>query len=146
GSSFSYAWTGKQPNLTRRLLAGAGWLLAKLLFFMPRRPVEITVERVDRSQLPELKREKINAWFEAWYNTGGPEPATYVPYHFLFGPRTYDFPPPRGLAEVDLSRVKPGTRTAVALILAEKLHRPLTAEEQQPSTSLDQLGLDSLDR
>ena len=42
--------------------------------------------------------------------------------------------------------MKPETKAAVAQILADKLDRPLTLAEQQPQTTLDQLGLDSLDR
>src|SRR5260370_214142 len=40
GSSFSYAPTGTKPNMFRRMLAGAGWILANLLLFMPRRTVD----------------------------------------------------------------------------------------------------------
>src|SRR5262249_54864507 len=46
GSSFSYAFTGSPPPLGRRLLEGAGLLLANLIFFMPRRRVQITFERI----------------------------------------------------------------------------------------------------
>src|SRR5436309_3312284 len=73
GSSFSYAQTGKAPLLGRRLLAGAGCLLANLLVLMPRRRVDITVERLDRARLPELTVTKVNPWLEAWYNAEGPE-------------------------------------------------------------------------
>ena len=48
GSSFSYAFTGRAPSLGKRLLQGVGFLVANLLVFMPRRPVQITLERVDR--------------------------------------------------------------------------------------------------
>src|SRR5262249_55645434 len=134
-------------NMTRCLLGGAGLLLANLAFLMPRRPVEITVEQVNAGDLPELTREKLNPYFEAWYNAEGPEPARYIPYHFLLGPRSYEFPrPPGGLTAADLSRVKAHTRERVLHILAEKLHRPLSDNEQRPETGLDQLGLDSLDR
>ncbi|MCI0459728.1 MAG: AMP-binding protein [Gemmataceae bacterium] len=146
GSSFSYAFTGKAPSLGKRLLGGIGWLMANLLFLMPRRKVDITLERIDRSQLPELTREKLNPWLEKWYNAPGPENATYVPYHFFLGPRHYDFPEPGGLSAADLSKIEPKTREEVNKILAAKLRRPLTAEEAQPQTGLDQLGLDSLDR
>jgi long-chain-fatty-acid--[acyl-carrier-protein] ligase len=146
GSRFSYARTGKQPNLTGGLLTGLAWLLANFFFFMPRRRVDITVERVDRSRLPELTREKINPWFEGWYNAEGEEPPTYVPYHFLFGPRRFTFPVPHSLEEADLSKVKPETKAAVAHLLEEKLQRPLTPAENDPATTFDQLGLDSLDR
>ncbi len=149
GSQFTYAQTGKAPSLTGGLFKGFLWLLANLLFFAPRRRVSITVEKIDRSQLPELSREKVNPWFEAWYNAdmgGQPEQPTYVPYHFLFGPRTYEFPPPPSLQEVDLSKIKPETKEAVNHLVADKLKRPLTDAEQQPSTTFDQLGIDSLDR
>src|SRR5262249_32971057 len=57
GSRFSYARTGKSPRIGRNLRASVGWLLANLFMLMPRRPVDITIERVDRSRLPELRRE-----------------------------------------------------------------------------------------
>src|SRR5262249_43542788 len=123
-----------------------GILLANLLFFAPRRTVDITLEPVDRSKLPELRRETLNPWLEAWYNALGPEAPTFVRGHFLFGPRTHDFPRPEGVSAVELSKITPQTREAIANILAEKLNRPLTDEEQQPDTPLDRIGLDSLDR
>jgi long-chain-fatty-acid--[acyl-carrier-protein] ligase len=146
GSSFSRAPTGKSPNLGRRLLAGIGWLLANLFVLMPRRRVDITLHRASRDEMPEPTREKLNPWLEAWYNAVGPEGPTFVPYHFLFGPRTFEFPKAKGLEDVDLSRVKPETKDAVAKILAAKLRRPPADELRQPQTTLDQLGMDSLDR
>jgi long-chain-fatty-acid--[acyl-carrier-protein] ligase len=145
GSMFSYARTGQHPRLGRRLLVGAGWILANLVFFAPRRRVDVTLEPIDRRELPDLRRETLNPWFEARYNPDGPEKPTYVPYHFLFGPRTYEFPAVGGLAGADPARVKPETREAVAHIVADKLGRPLTEGEQNPETTFDQLGLDSLD-
>lgn len=146
GSSFSYARTGDAPNLGMTLLRGAGLFLANLFVFMPRRTVDITLERVDRSKLPELRRERVNPWFEAWYNHGGPEKPTFVPYHFLFGARTFEFPKRTGLAEADLTQIKPDTKTAVNQIVSDKLGRPLSSEEQKAEITFDQLGLDSLDR
>jgi long-chain-fatty-acid--[acyl-carrier-protein] ligase len=146
GSSFSYAYTGKPPLLGKRLLAGIGWLFANLLFLMPRRKVEITLERVEHARLPELTRDKLNPWLEQWYNAPGPEEAAYVPYHFFLGPRRYDYPEPGGLSAAELGKVQPQTREEVNKILVAKLRRPLTPEEDQPQTALDQLGLDSLDR
>jgi long-chain-fatty-acid--[acyl-carrier-protein] ligase len=146
GSSFSYAYTGKSPRLGGVLLRGLGWLLANLLLFTPRRPVDMTLEVVDREHRPEPRREALNPWLEGWYNASGPETPTFIPYHFLFGPRTHEFPRPAGLEEVDLKRIKPETKEAVAEILAHKLNRPPADEERRPETTLDQLGLDSLDR
>jgi long-chain-fatty-acid--[acyl-carrier-protein] ligase len=146
GSSFSYAYTGKAPRLLHNLASGAGLLLANLLMFMPRRPIDIIVEHVDRRLLPELRRETLNPWLEEWYNSAGPETPTFRPYHFAFGPRTYEFPRTKTLANADLSKVTDETKAAIAEIIAHKLHRPLTDEEQRAETTLDQLGLDSLDR
>jgi long-chain-fatty-acid--[acyl-carrier-protein] ligase len=145
GSSFSWAYTGEKPPLARRFLAGAGLLLANLIFFMPRRRVEITVRRVDRSELPPSTREALNPWLEQWYNEGGPEQPTFTPYHFLFGPRR-DCPEVYTADKVDLDRITPKTIEAVGQILADKLRRTLDGKEQVPDTSLDELGLDSIDR
>ena len=147
GSSFTYAPTASKPNIARRLYAGIGFLLANLIFFTPRRTLDITVERVEPRTLPEPRREVLNPWLEAWYNEGGPETPTFVPYHFLFGPRTYEYPKPPSLAKADLGEVTPATKAAVNEILQDMLNRPLTAAEQRPETQLDQqLGLNSLDR
>jgi acyl-CoA synthetase (AMP-forming)/AMP-acid ligase II/acyl carrier protein len=145
GSSFTYAFTGQTPPMIRRILTGAAWLVASLFFFAPRREVNITVESIDRGALPPLGRDTLNPWLEAWYNTGGPEKPTFVRYHRLFGPTSHEYPVISGLGDVDLTRVKPATKAAVAEILADKLGRPLTEAEQRPETTLDQLGLDSLD-
>lgn len=147
GSRSSFAYTGKAPAIGRELLRFLGLLLANLILFMPRRTVTITVEAIDRSQLPELEREKVNPWFEKWYNADvNPEPPTYVPYHFLFRPGTYTFPQPAEAIEVDLDQIKPQTRAEVNQMVADELGRPLTEAEQRPETTLDQLGLDSLER
>ncbi len=145
GSMFSYAPTGKHPSLRRCLLAGAGWLLANLLLFAPRRRVDVHLEIIDSAALPERRREVLNPWFEARYNAGGPEKPTFVPYHLL-GKRTFQFPEIHLKGAVDLSKVPPETREAVAQIVADKVGRSLSEEEQQAETTFDQLGLDSLDR
>jgi long-chain-fatty-acid--[acyl-carrier-protein] ligase len=146
GSRFSRAYTGEGPSLGGVILSGIGWALASLLFFLPRRKVSITVDVIDRSRLPELTVESINPWFEAWYNAEGPEQPVFVPYHLFLGPRTHEFPKPRGLGEVDLANVKPQTRAAVADLVARALKRPLTEQEQQPDVKLEDLRLDSLKR
>jgi long-chain-fatty-acid--[acyl-carrier-protein] ligase len=146
GSSFSYAYTGQAPAFVTRLLRGAGCLLASLFVFMPRRPVDMTVRVVDRKELPELDRTKLNPWCEAWYNEGGRQPPKFVPYHYLFGPRSHDYPPPVTLGEVDLTTIKPQTIEQVSQVVATRLKRPLKDTENKPDMPLDQLGLDSLER
>lgn len=145
GSRFSYAWTGQRPPLGKRLLQGVGYLLANLIFFAPRRQVELTLEHIERSRLPGVEREKLNPWLEQWYNTD-PESPSFVPAHFLFGPRSYEFPSFQNEDNLDLSKLKEETRVAVVEMVEEKLNRSLTSEEQSPETGLDQIGMDSLDR
>src|SRR5439155_27361627 len=46
GSMTSFAPTGTRPNFLRSLRTGAALVLSNLVLFMPRRRVDITVERV----------------------------------------------------------------------------------------------------
>jgi long-chain-fatty-acid--[acyl-carrier-protein] ligase len=146
GSRFTFAFSGRRPHLGRCVLQGVGWMLANLLFFAPRRKVTMTVEVADPRTLPAADREALNRHLEQWYNRGGPEPPTFVPPHFLVGPRTHHFPDLHSAAAVDASKIPPATIEAVNEIVAEHLKRPLVDEEQQAETTLEQLGLDSLDR
>ena len=137
GSMFTYARTGRTPDLGRCFRTGLLWLAANLLFFMLRRRVDVTIEPLERGELPELERDPVNRWFEARYNADGPERPTYVPYHFLFGPRSYEFPTgPEPAEGEDISdRVRPETREAVVEILADKLGRSPTADELHPGST-----------
>jgi acyl-CoA synthetase (AMP-forming)/AMP-acid ligase II/1-acyl-sn-glycerol-3-phosphate acyltransferase/acyl carrier protein len=147
GSMFSYAQTGKAPSLLGNLFTAVGYLLANLFFFMPRRHVEITLEPLDRSQLPPgLDRRAVNQWFEDWYNRDYQTEPVYVPYHFLSRRRTFDWPKLGGGEGVDLAKVRPEVRAEVNEMLTRKLRRELTDADTQPDVTLDSLGLDSLDR
>jgi long-chain-fatty-acid--[acyl-carrier-protein] ligase len=145
GSMASFARTGSRPKFVRFLKIGAGLLLSNLFVFTPRRPVDITIERIDRGQLPGLDRDTLNPWLERWYNAGGPETPSFVPYHFVFGQRTYEFPA-KAQADPQLSQVTPETKKEVLQILERKLKRRLTDKERNHDTVLSVLGMDSLDR
>jgi long-chain-fatty-acid--[acyl-carrier-protein] ligase len=148
GSMYSFAQTAKRPDLIGTLLRGLLLLLANLVAFAPKRHVTMVLEAFTRAERPEPARESVNPWLEGWYNadTGGEaETPTYVPYHFLFGRREFEFPPPPRAPEIDPEKVKPETKQAVAEILSERLRRPLAAEEDRPDAALMDLGLDSLD-
>ncbi|QDU23461.1 AMP-binding protein [Urbifossiella limnaea] len=142
------SWARGKPHLVAELLRGVGLLLANLLLFTPRRRGTITVEAFPPGTRPEPTREAVNRWLEDWFNadTGGkPETPTYVPYHFAVGPRTFEFPPPKTAAGLDLSKVKPATKEAVAHIVEEHLKRPLDPGENAADTTFARLGVDSLD-
>jgi long-chain-fatty-acid--[acyl-carrier-protein] ligase len=144
GSSFS--WARGALSLGKALARGAAWLFANLIFFAPRRRVTMTLEAFGPNERPEPTREKINRWLEEWFNGDvGREEPTFVPLHFLFGPRTYTFPPPPAAAGVDPSKIKPETKKAIAEILEEKLKRTLAPEENTADATFLQLGIDSLD-
>jgi acyl-CoA synthetase (AMP-forming)/AMP-acid ligase II/1-acyl-sn-glycerol-3-phosphate acyltransferase/acyl carrier protein len=144
GSGFSWA-DGTKPNLTRQLLLGAGKLLGNLVFFAPRRTVTMQLEAFTATQRPEPTRESLNPWLESWFNADGGEQPTFVPYHFLFGERDHEYPPPVRAADLDLSKVSSKTSEMVRHILEDHLKRPLTEEEAQPGTTFAALGLDSLE-
>ena len=147
GSMFSCAW-GERPPLVKRLLQGIGLLLANLIVFAPRRRAVVTMQAFPAGQRPEPTREAINPWLEEWFNAdkgGGPEAPTFVPYHFLFGPRTATFPPPPAAAALDLSKVQPAAKETVAQIIEAKIKRPLTPDENAADATVMQLGMDSLD-
>ncbi len=146
GSMFSFARTGQKPPLVKTLLEGLGLLLANLIFFAPRRSVHLTLQRFAPGDLPQRTRERLNPFFEAWYNAPGPEAPTFVPYHFLLGPRTFEYPAIEGRQEVRAAEIKPEIRADVAQMIEEKLGRPLSDSEQKAEVTLESLGLDSLDR
>lgn len=149
GSSFSWAQTASGPNVIKRLLIGALWIIANLIFFMPRRRVSMTLRVVKSEELPAPTREAVNPWLEGWYNEDHQskgETPTYVPYHFLFGRRTWEFPPPPSGVSIELKEIPAATREAVVHLLEEHLERSLTEKEIKAETTLDALGLDSLDQ
>jgi len=148
GSMFSWAPTATRPSLVPTLFRAFGMLLSNLLVFAPRRNITMTLESFGASERPPPDRLQLNRWLETWFNAdtaGVPEAPTFVPGHFLFGPREFTFPPPAKLLDHDLSKVKPETKQAIAEILAEKLKRPLTDKENVAATTYSHLGIDSLD-
>jgi 1-acyl-sn-glycerol-3-phosphate acyltransferase len=84
GSMFSKAVTGKSPDFFVQLLKGAFYILANLLFFLPKRTVSIEFE-----DLTTIAKEKaipgqtqFNLFLEDFYNLHGEEPALYVKHIF----------------------------------------------------------------
>jgi acyl-CoA synthetase (AMP-forming)/AMP-acid ligase II/1-acyl-sn-glycerol-3-phosphate acyltransferase/acyl carrier protein len=149
GSMTTFAPTGKEPSLPEKFVKAIGILAVNLLFFAPRRRIKMTIEILDPERLkklPGLSREKLNPVLEEWYNRGLSTEPTFVPYHFLLGPRTFEYPRPKAARDISFDQITPATQQAVREILEEKLKRPLTDDEQKPAMLLENLGLDSLDR
>jgi len=149
GSLSSCAFTGKHPEVGKAVVQALQALLFNFIFFLPRRRVKLTIEMADVSGLPSLSREHLYPFLESWYNRGlSTEPiyVPYVPYHFWFGPRTYQFPPLVTEGEISTERITDKTKQATAILLEEKLKRPLAAIENTPDILLEELGLDSIDR
>ncbi len=146
GSLSGFAPTGTDPNLSKEFVRVLGILAAALIFFVPRRKVKIEIEVADLSSLPSLSREHLNPFLENWYNRTLPRDPVYVPYHPFLGPRTITFPPLASNFDVDLEKIEPATKEAVHAIIAERIKRPLTESEKEPTAELEVIGLDSLDR
>jgi long-chain-fatty-acid--[acyl-carrier-protein] ligase len=146
GSMGTMAVTGKSPDLGRCFWRALAILAANLVFFTPRRRVRITVEILPSDRRPGVAREQLNPFLESWYNRGLSSEPVFVPYHFLFGPRTFDYPRAAAGFHFDPEKIDPKTRQAVVESVERKLKRPLSDEEKRPETSLDQIGLDSFDR
>jgi acyl-CoA synthetase (AMP-forming)/AMP-acid ligase II/1-acyl-sn-glycerol-3-phosphate acyltransferase/acyl carrier protein len=146
GSMTTFAATGREPSLPEKFIRALGVLAANLIFFTPRRRINLTIEIVEPPSLPGLNREKLNPWLQAWYNRGLSTEPVFVPYHFLFGPRTFDYPRLKTGLDVPVEKITPATWQAVREFLEEKLKRPLGDDEKEPTTLLENLGLDSLDR
>ncbi len=145
GSLWGCARTGQPPDLTYNVLEALGWLLASLFFFLPRRNVHLHVEIVSREKLLIGSREDFNRKLENWFNTDAAESPIFVRYNYLFGPveGTYQS---AVVADIDTAAIDKKTIVQVNDLVASFLKRDLVNEEQVPSTRLEDLGLDSLDR
>ena len=88
GSMWSKAPTGKTPALFPQLLRGIFYMLANLVFFVPKRPVNIEFEDITASarEMAVLGQKEFNAFLEDFYNLHGEEPALFL-NHYFFLPR-----------------------------------------------------------
>jgi long-chain-fatty-acid--[acyl-carrier-protein] ligase len=84
GSMWSKAKTGKSPNFFVQLLKGIFYVLANLLFFLPKRIVSIEFE-----DLTSIAKEKVilgqkpfNSFLEDFYNLHGEESVLFLKHIF----------------------------------------------------------------
>jgi long-chain-fatty-acid--[acyl-carrier-protein] ligase len=146
GSSFSTALTsGRTPDLIKVMSAGLKTLLANLLFFTPRREVNVSFTSAPADFPFNGSRTELNKWLEAWFNRDGKEELKQVSLRFY----ARKFPPvedaAQGVEKVDVSAVPAEIKERVC----QELGRLASCDpaEIAPETVLgDELGLDSLER
>jgi long-chain-fatty-acid--[acyl-carrier-protein] ligase len=145
GSRFSWAYTGRVPQLNRELLHAA-WLLFWSLggLLLPRRNVVIEIERYPSSVVPATDRHEVNRWLEAWFNAPGPEQPSYVGYHTWSRRHQHVFPPVVELDEHNDTVLDEPTERVLRALLTQYLGD--IPAELAGERSLEELGLDSLER
>jgi acyl carrier protein len=84
GSMFSKAWNGKSPDFFIQLLKGIFYVLANLLFFLPKRKVMIEFEDLTSKVKSEVQfgSKKFNSYLEEFYNLHGEEPPLFLKHYF----------------------------------------------------------------
>ena len=85
GSIFTKASTGKSPNLFIQLTKGFIYILANLIFFLPRRKVTIEIEDITfRAKTnAELGIKSFNLFLEDFYNIHGEEDPNFLRHFFI---------------------------------------------------------------
>ena len=143
GSSFSFAYEGKRPDLVKLFIRGAGILLKNLIFFTPRR--KITIEFCENpTEFPKQgSRAEQNHWLENWYNEQGNERLNLVPYYF-WSKKTPQIAGVKKASTVDVSNIPQEIKNGVIEEFAK-----MTGRDQKtiiPEMQLRKdLGLDSLE-
>lgn len=85
GSIWSRAWMGRSPNFVNTYLKSIWFVIANLIFFLPRRTV--TIEFVDitekiKKAAQELDRKGFNQLLEEFYNVNGEENPNFIKHYF----------------------------------------------------------------
>ncbi len=146
GSSFGCAATGAPPSLVPTMLRNLGWALAALVVFLPRRKVTVHVEVLPKRTLPKASREQTNAFLEGWYNVDGSQQPAFVRYSHFFGPTAGHYAAGVSLPSIDPATIDPKTIRLVNDLVQGHLGRELDPHELAFDTTLEALGMDSLDR
>jgi len=84
GSMWSRAKTGESPNFFVQLLKGLFYVLANLLFFLPKRTVSIEFEDLTSiaKEKALLGQKPFNSFLEDFYNLHGEEQALFLKHIF----------------------------------------------------------------
>lgn len=84
GSTWSKAKTGKSPNFLIQLLKGIFYIVANLIFFLPRRNVTIEIEDLTLLAKKNAQdgRKTFNLFLEDYYNLHGEEDPIFLSHFF----------------------------------------------------------------
>ncbi len=84
GSMFSKARTGKSPDFFVQLLKGMLFVLANLLFFVPKRTVTIEFQdlTIGAKNVASEGQKPFNTYLEEYYNLRGEEQKFYMKHYF----------------------------------------------------------------
>jgi len=88
GSMLSKAGSGKSPDFFLQLLKGFLYVLANLIFFVPKRTVTVEFENltIQAREIALQGQKPFNAFLEEFYNFHGEEPALFLK-HFFYLPQ-----------------------------------------------------------
>ena len=155
GSKFSRYWTGKAPPMFPVIKWGIFTVLKNLLFFTPRRKIEIEFLPAPEDFPRSASRLEINRYLENWYNQPdglseqeGDQPGDSLmlpPYYFYSNEM-----PEREVSEhqdeetLDESKVPEEVRVKVMNKLSELSEIPVEKIKLDMTIASD-IGLDSLD-
>jgi long-chain-fatty-acid--[acyl-carrier-protein] ligase len=86
GSVWSRAWWGKSPNFFKVLLRSLFYILANLIFFVPKRTVEIEfvdITKEAKALAHSVTRQEFNNYLEDFYNVRGEEEIRFIKHYFF---------------------------------------------------------------
>ena len=142
GSSFSWLAWQTQPPLIRCLLLGLKHTLMNLLFFSPRRKVEIELFEAPEDFPYDGDKMQMNQYLDDWFNKDGEEQVVLVPQTF-WSSKTFQMREPEIIQSVDAD-IAPEIREKIVNEIAKR--RELDSAEIKDAWSLsNQAGFDSLD-
>jgi long-chain-fatty-acid--[acyl-carrier-protein] ligase len=152
GSSFSRALIGKSPAVFPTIMTGMKIVLQNLLFFTPRRHIEIEYVPAPEDFPYKGTRLEINRYLENWYNQpdglSGPDTPgdtlSLVSYKFWKQdlPKVYEYQDE--IKNVDINQIPKNIKDQVINKISEFTDVPKNQITPDKSISGD-LGLDSLD-
>jgi long-chain-fatty-acid--[acyl-carrier-protein] ligase len=89
GSIWSRAWWGKSPNFFKVFLRSLFYVLANLIFFVPKRSVEIEfvdITKEAKAMAQSSTRQEFNKYMEDFFNVRGEEEVRFIK-HYFFAPK-----------------------------------------------------------